>query len=84
MCAGELTVLDRLDAAIASPWSALELDEARPEFHRALVELVLSGMQEQAAHLAGTGLIGPGDHARYQELQRRLTQIKTAYGRVRR
>jgi hypothetical protein len=77
-------VLDRLDAAIASPWSALELDEARPEFHRALVELVLSGMQEQAAHLAGTGLIGPGDHARYQELQRRLTQIKTAYGRVRR
>jgi hypothetical protein len=74
----------KLDAAGASPWSALSIDEARPEFHRALAELVLGRLEEDVAQLAEGGLVGPGDSERYQAAQRRMFAMKAAYGRVRR
>lgn len=77
-------MLARLSAHEASPWAGLSLDEARPEFHRALAELVLGRLQDEIAQLVEVGLAGPGDSARYQTLQRRMLALKAAYGRVRR
>jgi len=77
-------LLARLSAHEASPWAGLSLDEARPEFHRALAELVLGRLQEEIAQLVDGGLTGAGDGARYQGLQRRMLALKAAYGRVRR
>jgi len=77
-------LLARLSAHEASPWAGLSLDEARPEFHRALAELVLGRLQDEIAQLVEGGLTGPGDSARYQGLQRRMLALKAAYGRVRR
>jgi DNA primase len=77
-------LLTRLSAHDASPWASLSIDEARPEFHRSLAELVLGRLQEEIARLVEVGLAGPGDSVRYQSLQRRMLALKTAYGRVRR
>ena len=77
-------LLTRLSAHDASPWASLSIDEARPEFHRSLAELVLGRLQEEIAQLVEIGLAGPGDSARYQGLQRRMLALKAAYGRVRR
>ena len=77
-------LLARISAHEASPWSGFSIDEARPEFHRALAELVLVRLQDEIAGLAEAGLIGPGDSERYQRLQRRMLALKAAYGRVRR
>ena len=77
-------LLTRLGAHDASPWASLSIEEARPEFHRSLAELVLGRLQEEIAQLVEVGLAGPGDSARYQSLQRRMLALKTAYGRVRR
>jgi DNA primase len=77
-------LLTRLSAHDVSPWASLSIDEARPEFHRSMAELVLGRLQEEIAQLVEVGLTGPGDSARYQSLQRRMLALKTAYGRVRR
>jgi len=77
-------LLTRLSAHGVSPWASLSIDEARPEFHRSMAELVLGRLQEEIAQLVEVGLTGPGDSARYQSLQRRMLALKTAYGRVRR
>jgi hypothetical protein len=77
-------LLTRLGAHDASPWASLSIEEARPEFHRSLAELVLGRLQEEIAQLVEVGLAGPGESARYQSLQRRMLALKTAYGRVRR
>jgi len=77
-------LITRLSAHDASPWASLSIDEARPEFHRSLAELVLGRLQEEIAQLIEVGLTGPGDSARYQSLQRRMLALKAAYGRVRR
>ena len=77
-------LITRLSAHDASPWASLSIDEARPEFHRSLAELVLGRLQEEIAQLIEVGLKGPGDSTRYQSLQRRMLALKAAYGRVRR
>jgi DNA primase len=77
-------LLTRLSAHDVSPWASLSIDEARPEFHRSMAELVLGRLQEEIAQLVEVGLTGPGDSARYHSLQRRMLALKTAYGRVRR
>jgi len=81
---GSPELLARISAHEASPWSGFSIDEARPEFHRALAELVLVRLQDEIAGLAEAGLAGPGDSERYQRLQRRMLALKAAYGRVRR
>jgi len=77
-------LLTRLSGHDASPWASLSIDEARPEFHRALAELVLGRLQDEIAQLVEVGLTGPDESARYQNLHRRMLALKAAYGRVRR
>jgi hypothetical protein len=72
LLSGSPELLARISAHEASPWSGFSIDEARPEFHRALAELVLVRLQDEIAGLAEAGLVGPGDSERYQRLQRRM------------